>query len=237
MRSFIFKILMLPLITAFYAAPVWAGHTYLKPADLFQARSSGLQLLLVDVRDTQLFKLKHIDGAINIPYYAVDKKGLPKQTKIIIYDKGLGTEEASAAAARLSNAGYADIAILSGGLAGWEALGLPLYMQMGLLEGSLVDFITVKEFSNAMAQGAALKIFDVRDPALFSAGAVPGSVNLDREALLSASGAWRPETLIMLIDNGDDAALKLCEELRRAGFRAARFLYGGFPEWKRQNSN
>ena len=54
--------------------------------------------------------------------------------------------------------------------------------------------------------------------------------------MLDVSRGWRKDSIIILIDSGDDEALKQAEKLRRAGFKLVRFLYGGFPEWKRQNA-
>jgi len=100
----------------------------------------------------------------------------------------------------------------------------------------LSEPISVTELSRAMSDGLDLIIADIRMPEAFMEGTVPGARNISPDDVLDVSRGWRKDSIIILIDSGDDEALKQAEKLRRAGFKLIRFLYGGFPEWKRQNA-
>ena len=188
---------------------------------------------LVDVRPMQIFLRKHIEGAINIPAFIVDKKGLAKDKDIVLYDNGIGTVDAKEAADKLAAAGYGNLFLLDGGLARWEASNLPLKLQSGVLDSKLVEFITAVELSRAMHDSLPMVLVDLREPVLFKAGSIPGAIHADPAALRSVSTGWQKNSLIVLLDNGNAESERQAEQLRRAGFKMVRYLYGGFHEWKK----
>ena len=223
---------VLSLQIAFAAPVLGAGSISVDQVRSWQAEKRSFYL--VDVRPMQLFLRKHIEGAINIPAFVVAKKGLAKDKDIVVYDNGIGTVDARGAASELETAGYGKVMLLDGGLARWEALGLPLKLQTGVLDSKLVEFITVAELTRAMQDSLPLVLVDLRDPAVFKAGSIPGAVNIKPATLVSSSAGWKKDGLIVLFDSGNAEAEQQAEQLRRAGFKMIRFLYGGFPEWKKQ---
>jgi rhodanese-related sulfurtransferase len=191
----------------------------------------------VDVRPTQLFLRKHIEGAINIPAFIVAKKGLAKDKDILLYDNGIGTVDAKEAADSLAEAGYRNVFQLDGGLARWEASNLPMKLQSGVLDSKLVEFITAAELSRAMHDNLPMVLVDLREPALFKSGSIPGAINVKPATLKSLSTSWRTDSLIILFDNGNAESERQAEQLRRAGYKMIRYLYGGFPEWKKLSAS
>jgi len=196
-------------------------------------QADKMSFYLVDVRSGLIFSRKHIEGAINIPAFIVAKKGLLKDKDIVLYDGGIGTMEAREAADKLSAAGYGKVFLLEGGLALWEAAGLPLKQQTGVLDSKLVEFVTARELSQAMRDSLSMVLVDLREPALFKAGSIPGAIQANPEILQSLSTGWQKDNLIVLFDNGNAESERQAEQLRRAGFKLVRYLYGGFPEWKK----
>lgn len=188
---------------------------------------------LVDVRPVQIFIRKHIEGAINIPAFIVAKKGLARDKDIVLYDNGIGTVDANEAADTLAAAGYGKVFLLDGGLARWEASNLPLKLLSGVLDSKLVEFITALELSRAMNASLPMVLVDLRERALFKSGSIPGAIQVDPAALQSFSTGWQTNSLIVLFDNGNAESERQAEQLRRAGFKMVRYLYGGFPEWKK----
>jgi len=234
--EFTLAIVLLILSLVFGSTPGTAhAASFISADEVRQLQSSNASFLLIDVRMSQSFNLKHIEGAINIPAFSIGKKRLPAG-QIIIYDGGIGTIEARDAMGNLTAAGNTSVFILEGGLAGWEALGLPMTVQTGILSTRLSETVSVTELSRAMSDGLNLIIADIRMPEVFREGTVPGARNISPDDVLDVSRGWRKDSIIILIDSGDDEALKQAEKLRRAGFKLIRFLYGGFPEWKRQNA-
>lgn len=212
------------------------AQTSITPAEVRQKQEAKMPFILVDVRTSQLFNVKHIEGAINIPAFVIHKRKLPKGESIILYDGGIGSHEARDSAGRLISAGYKSIFILEGGIAKWEALGLPLAVPTGVLDTMLVESITVSELIQAMKDGLPMTLVDLRRPEHFRIETITGSQNIDSGTLLDVSNAWRKDSLIILFDSSDDEAMKQAEKLRRAGFKMVRFLFGGYPEWKRQST-
>jgi rhodanese-related sulfurtransferase len=85
-------------------------------------------LILVDVRTQREWQHEgHIEGAVLIPVDGLQARAaseLPRDAEIIVYCQG-GTR--SRAAARfLAQAGYTQVADLSGGLEGWQRNRLPV---------------------------------------------------------------------------------------------------------------
>ena len=88
----------------------------------------GEPILLLDVREPDEFTgpLGHIPGALNVPVGDLDRRlaelaGQQHKTIVTI----CRTDRRSAAAeARLRAAGFADVAILRGGMVRWNELGL-----------------------------------------------------------------------------------------------------------------
>jgi rhodanese-related sulfurtransferase len=87
-----------------------------------------------------------------------------------------------------------------------------------------------------MRDGLPMKLVDLRGSDLFKAGTIPGARNVVAEKLADEAAGWPRDTLIVLFGGGDDTAVAQAELLRRAGFTMVRFLYGGYPEWKRLNA-
>ena len=199
-------------------------------------QGDGTHFYLIDVRSGIAFKGKHLQGAINIPAFVIGKKGLPKEETLVLYDAGLGTTEARDAAQKLSDAGYARVYLLEGGLARWEAAALPLDAPVGVLPGKLVESMTTRELAQLARDGGAPVLVDLRDAGLFQAGSIPGALGATAAELPKQSAGWQKDAVIVLFDGGDNRAERQAELLRRAGFKLVRFLYGGYPEWKRQNA-
>ena len=173
--GFTLAIVLLILSLVFGSTPGTAhAASFISADEVRQLQSSNASFLLIDVRMSQSFNLKHIEGAINIPAFSIGKKRLPAG-QIIIYDGGIGTIEARDAMEKLTAAGNTSVFILEGGLAGWEALGLPMTVQTGILSTRLSETVSVTELSRAMSDGLNLIIADIRMPEVFREGTVPGA--------------------------------------------------------------
>lgn len=81
---------------------------------------------IVDVRDRHTYNYGHITGAIQIPVEELAQKAktsLHKQRHIYIY--GVSDEQATHAVQLLKDSGFADVAVIPGGLAAWKNVGGP----------------------------------------------------------------------------------------------------------------
>jgi rhodanese-related sulfurtransferase len=230
-------LLGLMLLVQFVAAGAAWGAGLVSDSELQRWQGDQTRFYLVDVRSGLAFKKKHIQGALNIPAFVVARKGLPQEETLVLYDAGLGTTEARDAAQKLSDAGYGRVYLLEGGLSRWEAAGLPLDAPVGVLSDKLVESITVRELAQLARDGGAPLLVDLRDAGLFLTGSIPGALGASAAELAQQSAGWQKDAVIVLFDGGDNRAERQAELLRRAGFKLVRFLYGGYPEWKRQSAS
>lgn len=229
------NIVLIVVLTQLVFAAIASATGLVSPAELRRWQEAKSGYLLIDVRAKQAFTRKHLPGAINVPAFVVYKKGFPKEATIILYDSGIGTTEALDAAEKMFSIGYKNVFLLDGGLARWEAASLPMDAPLGILTSKLVEIISVQELQHELRYGTALILVDLRDAAHFKTGTIPGANSIPAAITDKESAGWQKDTLIVLFDGGTGVAEKQAEALRRAGFKLIRYLYGGYPEWKRQS--
>ncbi len=84
--------------------------------------------LIVDVRDNKEFAAGHISGAVNIPFGSIDTRAVEleksKDKPIVVVCK-IG-QHSSSVGKKLKKLGFEDVRRLSGGMAEWNAAGLPV---------------------------------------------------------------------------------------------------------------
>ncbi|MBO9998718.1 MAG: rhodanese-like domain-containing protein [Cyanobacteria bacterium SID2] len=84
-------------------------------------------LTIVDIRSRDAFNSSHIMGAISIPVDELVERSLQSLESIRdIYIYGATDEQAVEAVAKLREAGYQNVAEITGGLAAWKAVGYPI---------------------------------------------------------------------------------------------------------------
>lgn len=101
-------------------------------AKTLQARlAAGNPPLLLHVLPKEIFDAKRIPGSRNACVYEmtfpdqVEKAGGARGREIVAYGAGQGSRDAATAAEKLAAAGYTRVRVFDGGLAEWEAAGLP----------------------------------------------------------------------------------------------------------------
>tara|TARA_R110002072_G_scaffold103600_3_gene227279 strand:- start:260 stop:673 length:414 start_codon:yes stop_codon:yes gene_type:complete len=82
--------------------------------------------LIVDIRDKKEYGLGHISGAIHMPFSSIDDraKELDADKPVVLVCK-MG-QHSSAAGKKLKALGFENVRRLSGGMAEWNASGLPV---------------------------------------------------------------------------------------------------------------
>ena len=97
-------------------------YSYRPAAQLRQALLDGAELALVDLREEAEFARNHPLFAANLPLSKLELeifRRVPRlTTPITVYDNGEGLAEL--AVERLHSWGYQDVALLEGGLQGWQ---------------------------------------------------------------------------------------------------------------------
>lgn len=97
----------------------------------------------------------------------------------------------------------------------------------------------IREISVADAQGQAgrMRVLDVREPAEYAAGCLPGAVNVPRGVLefkignLPAFKGDQDSPILVYCQSGGRSALA-AEALQKLGYSQPLSLAGGFAAWK-----
>ncbi len=84
--------------------------------------------VILDVRDQKDFGNGHISGALHMPFSSIDQRASEledsKEKPLVVVCK-MG-QHSSAAGKKLKNLGFENVRRLSGGMAEWNASGLPV---------------------------------------------------------------------------------------------------------------
>ena len=101
------------------------GHTSLET--LQAAIDNNEPVVILDVRDKELYDAEHLPGAISLPRAAIEleiDELVPDQDTHIVAHCG-GNTRGSLSAHTLQIMGYRNASVLTGGYRGWKAAGLP----------------------------------------------------------------------------------------------------------------
>ena len=98
----------------------------LSPALAAERLRSSTPPQVVDVRSRHEHEAKHIEGSLHIPlnHLAERARELPADRPLLVHCAG--GYRSSIAASLLQQLGYGDVSEIAGGIAAWEAAGLPL---------------------------------------------------------------------------------------------------------------
>ena len=239
------------LLLACAATSLTTAAWAISPAQVQQLLNSGEKITFVDVRLNVLFQKGHIPGAINIPSQLVPEKPLPPLGRVVVYDDGLGADDAVAAAAALNQKPGITAESLDGGYAAWE-MAQSSTTQSGGLKPEATPVITYAQLKQKQSSDVVLVDLRQSAPAVTSASAAtkssaakvaaqpltdlqsefpkariarsPFAVSSPRTKA-SAASVSTPLPLLVLIDNGDGSAQKMARALKANGI--TRFACSG----------
>lgn len=101
------------------------GHTAAET--LKTAIDNNEPVVILDVRDKELYDAEHLPGAISLPRAAIEleiDELVPDQDTHIVAHCG-GNTRGSLSAHTLQIMGYKNASVLTGGFRGWKGAGLP----------------------------------------------------------------------------------------------------------------
>lgn len=150
------------------------------------ARKSG-GVTVVDVRGDYEFKKGHIGAAVNVPLASVNTYGFAKKKTLVLYCGGVDCSLSNKAAKILTDRGYKDVRVLTGGLPAWERKGFPVIPAAPTVSATaikapgVVAKIAAAELFKASPE--TYMVIDVRPNLEFGAGHIKGSFNIPFEGL------------------------------------------------------
>jgi len=103
------------------------GLKSVSPTYLFRRVQAG-GVTVVDVNSCQSWSKAHVPGALHLDPTAFSASDLPadRQAALVFYCSNPMCRKAPGAARRAKAMGYADVSVLSAGIRGWLAAGLPV---------------------------------------------------------------------------------------------------------------
>ena len=188
----------------------------LSPIDVQALRGSGAEI--IDVRPYDAYAAGHIPGSLSITLRGVFATWLgwlvpsPATPLVIVRDPDQDPDEVVWQALKI---GYDRLAgELSGGLAAWTAVGLP---------------VASTRVSGLAATDPAA-VVDVRQAAEFAAGHLPGAANVELGGLAARSAGLSGRGVVVMCGHGERAATA-ASVLERSGVADAAMLIGGPQDW------
>jgi molybdopterin/thiamine biosynthesis adenylyltransferase/rhodanese-related sulfurtransferase len=98
-------------------------------AEIAEAKESGDDVALVDVREQAEFDERHIEGAIHVPRSYLESRFeqfVPDRSRRVILYCASGIRSALAAKTLAEDLGYEDVSSMAGGITLWRDRGLPV---------------------------------------------------------------------------------------------------------------
>lgn len=203
------------------------------------------ELAFLDVREDGEFGEGHPLFAVPCPYSRLELRIaalVPRRSApILLIDGGDGIAER--AAPRLFDLGYADVALIEGGVAAWAAAGFTLFKGVNVpskVLGELVeeawhpDTIAPASLAAWRTKGRGYLLFDARPPAEYAKMRVPSSVCLPNGELAHRLAAVLPDaaTPVVVTCAGRTRGLIGVAGLRLAGVENPIFaLENGTQGW------
>lgn len=195
----------------------------LPPKRVQELAAEGVAVL--DVRPPPLFLRSHIVGAYgiwaNAPLTTWAGWLIPVGTSLVLVSHG--PRDLEAAVRQLVRIGFDDLrGSLDGGMAAWEAAGLPV-------EG--VPAIATWDLAAAMRSSKPPVVLDVRQNDEWAEGHIPGAVHVENGRLPWDELPWsKDRPLVVHCHSGNRSASGISVLLRR-GYRDVSILDGGFAAW------
>src|SRR3954453_10638048 len=189
------------------------------------------EIALLDAREEGIFYARHLLLASCVPLgrleLLIDDLVPRRGTRVVWCDDGDGS--ALRAARRMSQFGYADVAVLEGGIAAWEAAGYRLYSGVHVPSKAFAEvveheaetpWISAPDLKALIDSGANIAIFDSRSYEGYHNNSIPTAI--------SVPGAELVYRFTDLVPSPDTTAIVNCGGRTRSIIGAQPLLHAGF---------
>ena len=191
----------------------------------------GGEIALLDAREEGMFGQRHLLMASCVPLsrleLLVDDLVPRRGARVVWCDDGDGS--ALPAAARMAALGYRDVAVLEGGIAGWEAAGYRVYSGVHVPSKAFAEvveheagtpYVSAPELKALIDGGTDIAIFDSRSYEEYNNNSIPTAISVPGAELVYRFPdlAPSPETTIIVNCGGRTRSIIGAQSLRNAGF-------------------
>jgi len=226
-----FKIVLF-LASYAIAMPCYCEISKISAEKLNKMLSQKSAPAVVDVRSGYDFEKKHILGAVNAPYNAIDKAGLPKDGELVLYCGNEKCPLSHLAAKTLEAAGYKNAKVLAGGLDEWEKKGFKVEAggQVKATKPAIkTGAVSASALKKKMKSGGPV-VIDTRPEKEFLAGHIPGARNMPLENLKAQISGLTAGSEIVVYDRQNARTVEAVKLLAGEGFKVSE-LTGGLQVW------
>ncbi|PKO61714.1 MAG: sulfurtransferase [Betaproteobacteria bacterium HGW-Betaproteobacteria-18] len=197
-----------------------------------QALLDKQEIALLDVREEDTFAQAHPLFAANLPLGRIEvdaRRRIPRRdTLIVVYDNGEGL--AHTAAQILQQLGYTQVAMLAGGLQGWQQTGGEVFKDVNVPSkafGELVDaqrhppMLSAPEVKALLDRQANVVVLDARRFDEYHTMSIPTSISVPGAELVLRAAALAPDPNTRIIVNcaGRTRSIIGTQSLVNAGIR------------------
>jgi len=195
----------------------------LSPAGVRALQAQGA--IVLDVRGAPSFGTAHVPGSLNVGLggqFASWAGALVPHARpvVLIAEDESGVREG---VLRLARVGLDNVAgYLAGGIAAWDRAREPL---------ASLPQIAVDELKERLQEQPQLNVVDVRRPAEWLAGHVPGAVNIPLDRLERDAARLDPKRATVVICAGGYRSSAAASLLEQRGFRELSNVMGGTSAW------
>jgi len=205
--------------------------------DLAKKIQIGSDLLLLDLRSENQYKLEHIIDSINIsdPKVATLFAKTAKNKKCVLIDASGMAEIINTAFATLSAKGFENMAYLDGGFDSWKNKFNPTITDgnpKSFTDQAKVKYITSDDLKKLLETDKNIILIDVRKNTDFKSGHLAGAINILLDNLEEKRRNLSLGKKIILYDNDNLGAFKGAVRLFDLGFLNTLALSDGVATWK-----
>ncbi|MGH7887944.1 MAG: rhodanese-like domain-containing protein [Candidatus Binatia bacterium] len=211
-------------------------------SELSTLMSSDRLFAVFDVRERGEYNDSQIPNTTSLPRSQIEMRIaelVPNRTiPLVVYDEG--GKRAELAADTLTELGYANIAILGGGLAAWQnenretvsgvnvpskAFGEKVHHDRG------VPDLSPEELKTLIDRSESLTILDVRTAEEYGRFCIPGGINVPNGDLILWAAELRQKPTVIVNCAGRTRSIIGTATLRRLGLTNVRALRNGTMGW------
>jgi rhodanese-related sulfurtransferase len=194
------------------------------------ALHDGQEIALLDPREEVPFDARHLLMAACVPLsrleLLIDACVPRRSTRVVWCDDGEGL--AQRAAERMAALGYTDVAVLSGGIAAWEAAGHRVYSGVHVPSKAFAEvvehacetpWITAEELNRLIETKADIALFDSRSYEEFHNNSIPTAISVPGAELVYRFDdlVRSPETMVVVNCGGRTRSIIGAQALINAG--------------------
>lgn len=191
--------------------------------------------VVIDARNPEEYQEVHIPGSINVPQKKFDtyKHLLPtdRDKLLIFYCNGVKCGKSKKAAKLAAEEGYTNIQVFAQGMPVWEEMNYPIVAGPDYEKKIETTKVSPQELKEMIDAGLAdFTLVDVRDPTEYTAGHIPGAINIPVATFASQSDKLDKNKKIIVYCNSGNRSYLGYRKLQKLSYKKT--YQALFADWQ-----